>query len=103
MNNMEEMNRRIESGEFGSPPDFNKINEAWADLLEIEMSKQGRKANYTSITGMWKQNGKVAFSGRVTEDITIPAGTKILAFHGEPEEGSRQPDIRLCTVTYENQ
>ena len=51
------------------------------------MSKQGRKANYTSITGMWKQNGKVAFSGRVTEDITIPAGTKILAFHGEPEEG----------------
>ena len=37
MNNTEEMNRRIESGEFGSPPDFNKINEAWADLLETEM------------------------------------------------------------------
>ena len=102
MNNMEEMNRRIESGEFGSPPDFNKINEAWADLLETEMSKQGRKANYTGITGMWKQNGNVAFSGRVTEEITIPAGTKILAFNNEPEEGSRQPDIRLVTVTYED-
>lgn len=99
---MEEMNRRIESGEFGSPPDFNKINEAWADLLEIEMSKQGRNANYTSITGMWKQNGKVAFSGRVQEDITINAGTKILAFHGEPEEGTKQPDIRLVSVTYDN-
>ena len=48
------------------------------------------------------QNGKVAFSGRVSEEITIPAGTKLLAFHGEPEEGSRQPDIRLVTVTYDD-
>jgi hypothetical protein len=32
----------------------------------------------------------------------IPSGTKILAFNGDPEEGSRQPDIRLVTVTYDD-
>tara|TARA_B100001564_G_C20425991_1_gene572341 strand:+ start:35 stop:691 length:657 start_codon:yes stop_codon:yes gene_type:complete len=101
----DEIKRRMENGEFGNPPDIDMVNNAWADILEAEMSKQGRNGTYTSITGMWKAartGGKVAYSGRVKEDIMIPAGTKLLAFNGEPEEGSRQPDIRLTMVTYDD-
>lgn len=99
----DEMKRRMHSGEFGSPPDLSLVNDAWAEILETEMSKQGRNGTFTTITGMWKtRGGKVAFKGRTQEDIMIPAGTKILAFNGDPEEGSRQPDLRLVTVTYED-
>jgi hypothetical protein len=101
----DEIKRRMESGEFGNPPNIDMVNNAWADILESEMSKQGRNGTYTSITGMWKParaGGKVAYSGRVKEDVLIPAGTKLLAFNGEPEEGTRQPDIRLTMVTYDD-
>jgi len=62
----------------------------------------GAKANFTSITGMWRSNGKVAFSGRTQDEILIPKGTKILAFKRDPEPGTRQPDLGLVYVTYED-
>ncbi|MFL2961041.1 MAG: HRDC domain-containing protein [Candidatus Thalassarchaeaceae archaeon] len=97
----DEIRRRMESGEFGSPPDLNMVNNAWAEILENEMSKQGRDGTFTTITGMWKtRGGKVSFKGRTQEDIMIPAGTKILALDGQPDEGSRQPDLRLVMITY---
>ena len=63
----------------------------------------GGKAIFTSITGLWRDNGKVAFSGKTREEITIPAGTKILAFKRQPEQGTRQPDLGLVYVSYEDQ
>ena len=45
---------------------------------------------------------KVAFDGRVKEEITIPAGSKILCFHGNPEPGTRQPELNLVYVTYDD-
>ena len=63
----------------------------------------GANAKFTSITGMWSSNGKVAFSGRARQDIHIPSGTKILAFKREPEPGSRQPDLGLVYVTYDEE
>lgn len=99
----DEMRRRMESGEFGSPPDLNMVNDAWAEILENEMSKQGKDGTFTTITGMWKtRGGKVSFKGRTQEDIMIPAGTKILALDGQPDEGSRQPDLRLVMITYDD-
>tara|TARA_B110000263_G_scaffold96655_1_gene84412 strand:+ start:305 stop:661 length:357 start_codon:yes stop_codon:yes gene_type:complete len=101
MNDIGEINLRIENGEFGNPPNLQLLNAAWAEIIEEEKSKQNGNANYTSITGMWRQSGnKVAYSGRTDETITIEAGTKILLFFGEPEEGTRQPDLRLVSVTY---
>jgi len=99
----DEMRRRMESGEFGSPPDLNMVNDAWAEILENEMSKQGKDGTFTTITGMWKtRGGKVSFKGRTQEDVIIPAGTKILALDGQPEDGSRQPDLRLVMITYDD-
>ena len=66
------------------------------------VSRIGVKANFTSITGMWRSNGKVAFSGRTQDEISIPKGTKILAFKRDPEPGTRQPDLGLVYVTYED-
>lgn len=99
----EEMKRRMESGEFGTPPDLNLVNDAWADMLEKEMQKVGKNGNYNSITGLWPRSGdKVAFDGRTRDEITIPAGSKILCFYGNPEPGTRQPEFSLVYVTYDD-
>jgi len=101
-NEHEEMKRRIENGEFGSPksPDIMKINEAWAQILK---SVQGKQPNYHSISGLWKEknSNKVAFAGRTQEDIHIPAGTRLLCFNRE-SDNERAPDLGLVYVTYED-
>lgn len=100
----EEMKRRTESGEFGTPPDLQLVNDAWADVLEKEMQRVGKNGNYNSITGLWPRNGtKVAFDGRVQDEVTIPAGSKVLCFYGNPEPGTRQPEFRLVYVTYDDE
>ena len=44
----------------------------------------------------------IPYSGMTREEISIPKGTKILAFKREPELGTRQPDLGLVYVTYED-
>ena len=34
---LEEMNRRIASGEFGNPVDMYKVNAAWAEIMDGEL------------------------------------------------------------------
>lgn len=100
---MEEMNRRMDSGEFGSPPDMALVNNAWQEILELKLQEAGKNGNFNSITGLWPRSGeKVAFDGRVKEEITIPAGSKILCFYGNPEPGTRQPELNLVYVTYDD-
>ena len=56
-----------------------------------------------TISGLWPRKGdKVAFDGRTQEEMTIPAGSKILCFYGNPEPNSRQPEYRLTYVTYDD-
>ena len=101
----EEMKRRIASGEFGNPkkPDMQAVNDAWADLLEAKLKEVGKDGNFNTISGLWPRGGdKVAFDGRTQEEVTIPAGSKILCFYGNPEPGSRQPEYRLTYVTYDD-
>ena len=101
----EEMKRRIADGEFGNPrkPDMQAINDAWADILESKMKEVGKDGNFNTISGLWPRGGdKVAFDGRTQEEISIPAGSKILCFYGNPESGSRQPEYRLTYVTYDD-
>ena len=100
MGHVEDMNRRIASGEFGNPVDENKLNAAWAEVLE---RVQGKQPNYHSISGLWaeKNNTKVVFSGRTQEDVHIPAGTKLLCFRRE-SDNERAPDLGLVYVTYDD-
>ena len=99
----EQMNQRIAAGEFGNPVNIPQMNAAWAEYLEEEIAKQGRKAIYNNISGLWAQNqGKVAFSGRTKEDITIPSGSKILCFNRVAEANERAPDLGLVWVSYED-
>tara|TARA_B100000427_G_C15133569_1_gene431297 strand:+ start:25 stop:405 length:381 start_codon:yes stop_codon:yes gene_type:complete len=100
----DEMKRRIESGEFGNPkrPDMEAVNDAWQDVMESKMREMGNNGTFNSITGLWPRNGnKVAFDGRTREEITIPEGSKILCFYGNPEPGTRQPEFSLVYVSYD--
>ena len=48
---------------------------------------------------LWTGKGKVAFSGFVKEQITIPAGAKVLAFqNGTATPENKQPNLRLVYV-----
>ena len=100
MGHVEDMNQRIASGEFGNPVDMYKVNAAWAEILE---SVQGKQPTYHTISGLWAEarSKKVAFSGRTEDEITIPAGTKILCFRRESEH-ARAPDLGLVYVTYDD-
>ena len=103
MSNIQElMNARIAAGEFGSPPNVAQINAAWSEYMEEELAKRGAKPIYHTISGLWPEtSGKVAFSGRVKEETTIPAGSKLLCFKNT-SENERAPDLSLVWVSYEN-
>ena len=95
--NREEMNRRIANGEIGNPVDLNKVNDAWAVILEEQVAKSGQPI-YHSISGLWVQNtGKVAFSGRTSEEINIPMGAKILCFKRD-SDNENAPNLGLVWV-----
>jgi len=103
-NYAEEINRRMMNGEFGNPVNMDLVNAAWADILDSEVKNRGRKTTYNSISGLWAEtskNGKVMYSGRVQEDITIPSGCKILVLKREPEAGTKQPDAAVVYITYD--
>lgn len=95
MDNIEdEMKRRIGKGEFRDSHgdlDIYAVIEA-----TTELTKTRRNAIY-SITGLWAGKGKVAFEGRTSEDLSIPAGSKILVFNNN-KENDQQPDLNLCYV-----
>jgi hypothetical protein len=100
-----EMKIRIANGEFGDPekPDMDAINNAWQDIMESKMKDMGNNGTFNTISGLWPRQGdKVAFDGRTQEEISIPAGSKILCFYGNPEPGTRQPEFRLVYVTYDD-
>ena len=98
MNQTERMNQRIANGDFGTPPDMNRVNQAWAELLN---KAENKTPNYNKISGLWAEgnNGKVAFSGYTKEDIHIPAGKKILCFRKE-SDNEKAPVMDLVFVTY---
>jgi hypothetical protein len=99
MDHVGDINQRIAEGDFGNPVDQAKLNAAWAEVVE---KLQGRTPNYHSISGLWAENGdKVAFSGRSQEEVTIPAGVKLLCFRRE-SDNPRAPDLGLVYVTYDN-
>ena len=102
MKEREEMNKRIKNGEFGSPPDYELINEEWQKIMDKEVASRGRKTIYNSVCGLWNDKGKVIFSGKTQDSVTIPDGVRVLVLRGDPEEGSRQPDARIVYLTYEN-
>ena len=79
----EEMNRRVEAGEFGNPVDIRKMNEAWAELVEKSTNK------WNEICGLWRpkdrlgnvrEDSKVFGENYIKEEIVIPAHSKIIAF-----------------------
>ena len=92
----ENMRIRINSGEFGSPPQMDKVNAAWAELLS-QVSKEG-KPNYISISGLWSGKGKVAYSGYMNDSLVIPAGVKLLVFNNDKEGNPDRPDLNLVYV-----
>ena len=92
----EEMRKRIEEGEFG--PLTEGISDQLRAIIDAtaELAKQA-KGEICSISGLWAGRGKVAYEGRTGEDLTIPAGSKILVFNNNKTD-DKQPDLNLCYV-----
>jgi len=99
---IDEMKRRMESKEFGTPADLDLVNEAWAKILAEEISKKEQR--FEDITGLWvpkRESAKVAYEGRTREDLEIPKGSKVIAFYNKSEsEGA--PHLNLVWVVNEN-
>ena len=94
------MERRLESGEFGQPPnfDFARYNEAWAQLIE-----NGPLTKYHSVCPLWIKEGmhdpskKVVFEcNKVREEVVIPAGVKVLVLKTAKRTAIRQMRVS-CT------
>jgi hypothetical protein len=99
-----QMEQRLANGEFGMPPDFNKVNDAWSQLVE-----QGTKTVYNQVCPLWIKEGlkdpsqKVLFECNMTrEQVIIPAGVKMLVLKTPlPKKTGTQPDANMVYVTEE--
>ena len=98
------MERRLESGEFGQPAnfDFARYNEAWAQLIE-----NGPLTKYHSVCPLWIKEGihdpskKVVFEcNKVREEVVIPAGVKVLVLKTAKKD-SNSPDASVVYITEE--
>lgn len=64
----------------------------------------GKSNDMERAFGLWRGKGKVAYTSYVKEDLTIPAGAKILVFeNGSATADNRQPNLRVVFVLEENQ
>ena len=100
----EQMKQRAAAGEFGNPVNLDQYNAAWSAMMEDELGKRGKKPIYHTISGLWEENsnsGKVAHSGRVQEEIVIPAGSKLLTFR-KNSDNPNAPALSLVWVSYED-
>ena len=60
---------------------------------------KNEKTPMEKVVSLWTGRGKVAYSGFVEEEITIPKGAKILAFNNSnATPQNRQPQLRLVWV-----
>ena len=100
----EQMKQRAAAGEFGNPVNLDQYNAAWSAMMEDELGKRGKKPIYHTISGLWEENsnsGKVAHSGRVQEEIVIPAGSKLLTFR-KNSDNPNAPALSIVWVSYED-
>lgn len=60
------------------------------------------KTEIVKVMSLWNGRGKVAYSTIVKEEITIPAGAKILVFKnpGATVE-NRRPELNVCYILEE--
>ncbi len=73
-------------------------------MMEDELSKRGKKPIYNTISGLWEEtggSGKVAHSGRVQDEIVIPAGSKLLTFR-KNSDNPNAPALSIVWVSYED-
>jgi hypothetical protein len=98
------MHQRIANGDFDMPPDVNKVNDAWSQLVE-----QGPKAVSHPVCPLWIKEGvndrskKVLFEcNRTREQVIIPAGVKLLVLKTPlPKKNRTQPDANMVYVNEE--
>ena len=96
------MERRLELGEFGTPPDMAKYHDELFKILE-----QGPKTVYHQVCPLWIKEGlnnpnkKVLFEcNKTREEVTIPAGVKVLVLKNQ-KTSDTQPDASIVYVTEE--
>ena len=101
----QKINEMMAKGDFGTPADPSLISQTWMRLTqELVDQIQGGKPTYNQITGLWYQGdrGKVAYTGRAQEEITIPADAKILVFRQDKAQDNH-PDMSVVYVTYDSE
>lgn len=59
-------------------------------------SNEMKESEFNEMFALWNGRGKVAFSTYIKEDITIPAGAKVLVFRVEDATlENNKPSLRL--------
>ncbi|MBT6644454.1 MAG: hypothetical protein HOB52_01450, partial [Euryarchaeota archaeon] len=72
-------------------------NAAWAKIFNEEAAKNPKK-KYHEISGLWvRESGKVAYEGRTSEEVNIPAFAKILCFKRD-SDNEKAPELGLVWV-----
>lgn len=96
-----QMEERAELGEFGNPIDIVKYNAEMRKILE-----RGHKTVYHQVCALWVQDGlhnpnkKVLLDcNKTQEEVTIPAGVKVLVLKNQQKTKPSQPDASMVYVT----
>ena len=59
-------------------------------------NKEIKESEFNEMFALWTGRGKVAFSTYIKEDLTIPAGSKVLVFRVEDVTlENNKPSLRL--------
>ncbi len=72
-------------------PKTKELNE----VIKME-NKEMKESEFNEMFALWSGRGKVAYSTYIKEDITIPAGAKVLVFRVEDVTlENNKPSFRL--------
>lgn len=62
-------------------------------------TKQENENKIQTAFALWNGRGKVAYSGFLKEEVTIPAGAKVIAFQNkDATQENRKPTLSICWV-----
>jgi hypothetical protein len=75
------------------------VNPFTLETTNMSKNDETKKGVFNDAFALWNGRGKVAYSTYAKEDITIPAGAKILAFRvADSTVENRKPSIKIVWV-----
>ena len=75
------------------------VNPLTLETTNMSKNEQTKNGAFNDAFALWNGRGKVAYSTYAKEEITIPAGAKILAFRvSDATPENRKPSLKIVWV-----